>query len=138
MNKLLFAALTSFARAFLVTFVMAVTGILAAPNVSAGVALSIAALLASIVAGLRAIQVFIPQLSFDALLPQPYAAWLDSFARAFLAALVVGAIGLLQAPNLPTDRSVYLAVLIGALSAGVRAIQGLLTSGDQPHEARGF
>lgn len=132
MNKLLFAALTAFGRAFIVTFVMAVTGILAAPNVSSGVALSIAAIVAAIVAGLRAIQVFIPQISFAAFVPQPVAAYLDSFARAFLAALVAGVIGLLEMPDLPTGRSIWLAVIIGALTAGVRAIQGLLTPDDSP------
>jgi len=130
--KLLFAAATAFLRAFGVTFLLAVTGILAAPNVDSAVALSIAALIASIAGGLRAIQVFIPQISFESFVPQPYAAWLDSFTRAFLAALVVAVQGLLAMPELPTDRSVWFAVITGALAAGVRALQGLLTPGESP------
>lgn len=132
MVKLLFAAGTAFLRAFGVTFLLAVTGILAAPNVDAAVALSIAALLASIAAGLRAIQVFIPQLSFSEFVPQPYAAWLDSFTRAALAALVTALAGLLAMPELPTDRSIYFALITGAAAAGVRALQGLLTPGESP------
>lgn len=132
MTKLLFAALTAFGRAFGATFLLAATGIVAAPNVDTAVALSIAALIASIVAGLRAIQVFIPQLSFGSLIPQPYGALADSFARAFLATLVVSVQGLLAMPELPTDRSVWFAAFTGALAAGIRALQGLLTPGESP------
>lgn len=132
MQKLLFAALTAFGRAFGVTFLMAATGIAAAPNVGAAQALSIAALIASIAAGLRAIQVFIPQLSFGSFVPQPYAAWADSFVRAFLASLVVALQGLLAMPELPNDRSVWFAVITGALAAGLRALQGLASPGESP------
>jgi len=134
---LLFAALTAFARAFGVTFLLAVTGILAAPNVDAAVALSIAALIASIAAGLRAIQVFIPQLSFAEFVPQPLAAWFDSFVRAFLAALVTALTGWLAMPDLPTDRAFWYALITGALAAGVRAIQGLLTPQESPAPDKG-
>lgn len=132
MTKLLYAASTAFLRAFAVTFLMAATGIAAAPNVAAAQALSIAALIASVVGGLRAIQVFIPQLSFGSFVPQPIAAWLDSFTRAFLATLVVSVQGLLAMPELPTDRSVWFAALTGALAAGLRALQGLVTPGEAP------
>jgi hypothetical protein len=131
-QKLLFAAGTAFLRAFGVTFLLAATGILAAPNVDAAVALSIAALIASIAAGLRTIQVFIPQLSFGSLVKQPIAGWLDSFTRAFLAALVTALTGWLAMPELPTDRSFWYALITGALAAGVRAVQGLLTPGESP------
>lgn len=138
MVKLLYAAGTAFLRAFGITFLLAVTGILAAPNVAAGVALSVAALIASIAAGLRAIQVFIPQLSFGTFIPQPAAAWVDSFVRAFLAALVVAVAGLLEMPDLPTGRSVWYAAITGALVAGVRALQGLLTPGEAPKPETGI
>jgi hypothetical protein len=130
--KLLYAALTAFGRAFGITFLMAATGIAAAPNVEAAQALSIAALIAAIVAGLRAIQVFIPQLSFASFVPQPFAAWVDSFVRAFLAALAVAVTGLLAMPELPTDRSVWYAAITGALVAALRALQGLATPGESP------
>lgn len=132
MQKLLFAAATAFLRAFGITFLMAATGIAAAPNVEAAQALSIAALIASIVAGLRAIQVFIPKLSFGTFIPQPYGAWADSFLRAFLATLVVSLQGLLAMPEFPTDRSVWFAAITGALAAGLRALQGLVTPGESP------
>lgn len=137
MVKLLYAAGTAFLRAFGITFLMAVTGILAAPNVDAARALSIAALIASIAAGLRAIQVFIPQLSFGSFVRQPVAGWLDSFTRAFLASLVTALAGLLAMPELPNDKSVYFALITGALTAGVRALQGLLTPGESPAPGSG-
>lgn len=138
MTKLLYAAATAFLRAFGATFLLAATGILAAPNVDAAIALSIAALIASIAGGLRAIQVFIPQLSFGSLIPQPWAAWADSFTRAFLATLVVSLEGLLAMPELPNDRSVWLAAITGAVAAGIRALQGLLTPGEQPSPPTGI
>lgn len=132
MTKLLYAAATAFLRAFAITFLMAATGIAAAPNVAAAQALSIAALIASIAGGLRAIQVFIPLLSFSTFIRQPIAAWLDAFVRAFLATLVVSVQGLLAMPELPTDRSVWFAAITGALTAGLRALQGLVTPGEAP------
>lgn len=132
MQKLLFAASTAFLRAFGVTFLFAATGLLAAPNQAALIALSWAALVASLVAGIRAVQVFIPGLSFASLLPQPYAAWVDSFARAFLASFLTLLTGWLAAPDWSTWKSAVLAVLVGAGTSGVRALQGLLTPGEAP------
>jgi len=137
-TKLLYAAATAFLRAFGITFLMAATGIAAAPNVAAAQALSIAALIASIAGGLRAIQVFIPQLTFASFVPQPFAAWIDSFLRAFLATLVVSVQGLLAMPELPTDRSVWFAAITGALTAGLRALQGLVTPQEAPAPATGI
>lgn len=132
MIKLLFAAGTAFLRSFAVAFLVFATGILAAPDLSAAKSLSIAALLASIVAGLRAVQVFVPQVSFAAFVRQPIAAWIDSFSRAALAALFIGVYGVLAAPDLATARSLGLAAVVGALTAGLRALQGFATAGESP------
>jgi len=137
MNKLLFAIMTAYGRAFLVTFLLAATGILTAPDQVSAVALSWAALLASIVAGLRAIQVFIPGISFAGFVSQPIAAWLDAFTLAFLASFITLLTGWLAAPDLSTWKSAVTAVIIGALTAGVRALQGLATPGDMPAPATG-
>lgn len=138
MNKLLFAAMTSFGRVFGVTFLFAVTGILSAPNQDTAVALSWAALVASLVAGLRALQVFVPSVSFAKVMDQPYAAWVDSFARAFLGVFITLLTGWLAAPDWSTWKSGLTAVLIGAVTAGVRALQGLVTPGDVPSPAVGL
>jgi hypothetical protein len=137
MNKLLFAAMTAFGRVFIVTFLLAVTGILTAPNQEAAIALSTAALVGSIVAGLRSIQVFIPQLTFSGLFPQPVAAWVDAFTLAFLASFVTLLTGWLAAPDWSNWKAAVTAVFIGALTSGVRALQGFLTLGDQPTPAVG-
>lgn len=138
MNKLLFAAMTAFGRAFLVVFLFAVTGILNAPNQETAVALSWAALVASIVAGLRAVQVFIPLISWKTLLSQPWASWVDAFTLAFLGSLVTLLTGWLAAPDWSTWKSGLMAVLIGAMTAGVRALQGLATPGDNPVPSTGL
>lgn len=137
MNKFLFAVMTAFGRVFLVTFLLAATGILTAPDLETALGLSFAALIASIVAGLRAIQILIPGLSFAGLLRQPFAAWVDSFVRAFLAVFITLFTGWLVAPDWTTWKSGVTAVVIGALTAGVRALQGFATSGDEPAPALG-
>ena len=138
MNKLLFAAMTAFGRAFLVTFLFAVTGILSATNQETAVALSWAALVASIVAGLRAIQVFVPSISWQSVLPQPIAAWVDAFTLAFLSSFITLLTGWLAAPDFGGWKSTLTAILIGAVTAGARALQGLATPGDNPAPAVGL
>jgi hypothetical protein len=138
MEKLLFAALTSFGRAFAITFIAFAAGILGATNLDSAVALSIAALAASLAAGLRAVQVFIPQLSFAELLPQPWAAYADAFVRMFLASFVTAITGWLAAPDWGTWHAALLGALTGAAVAAVRALQGLLTVGHSPQPAAGL
>lgn len=138
MEKLLYAAGTSFLRAAGAAVLIYVTGILAAPNLDTATSLSIAALLGSLAAGLRAVQVYVPQLSFSEFLSQPWAAWLDSFARAALASLLLTLTGWLAAPDLATWRSAGLAAIVGAIAAGFRALQGLGTPGDQPQPSIGL
>lgn len=137
MEKLLYAAGTSFLRSFAVTFVSFAAGILGATNYSAAVALSIAALAASAAAALRSVQVFVPKLSFATLLAQPWAAYVDAFSRQFLASGIVALAGWLAAPNWGLWHSALLGILTGAAVAGVRAVQGLLTAGQPPSPASG-
>lgn len=138
MEKLLFAAMTAFGRAFAVTFLFAATGLLAAPNLEAAVALSWAALAASLVAGIRAFQVFVPKFSFAAFVAQPYAAWLDSAFRAGLMAFLTGVTGWLAAPDLSTWKAALVGIGVGVGSAVVRALQGLLTPNDVPKQGVGL
>lgn len=138
MEKLLYAAGTSFLRSFAVTFVSFAAGILGATNYSSAVALSIAALAASAAAGLRALQVFVPQLSFATLIAQPWAAYADAFSRQFLSSGIVALAGWLAAPNWGLWHSALLGILTGAAVAGVRAIQGLLTPAETPKKGAGL
>lgn len=138
MQKLLYAAGTSFLRAFGVTFLSFAAGILGATNLGAARALSIAALAASVAAGLRAVQVFVPGISFKALLPLPYAAYVDAFVRTFVATFTVTVAGWLAAPNWGAGKAVLYGALTGAAVAAVRAVQGLVTPGETPVPTNGL
>lgn len=138
MKKLLSAAGRAFIGSFLVSALALSTGILAAPNLNQAFALGVAALFASVAAGVKALQQFVPQLSFGAFVPQPFGAYLDAFLQAGLGAFLVSIVGVLNAPDLATAKSLGLAAVVGALMAGFRALQGLFTPGEHPAPNRGF
>lgn len=137
MTKILERAGASFLRAWVAALIVLLSGILAAPNLTAAYDLGLAALGASIAAGCRALQVFVPQLSFTHLFGQVWGAWADAFTRAFLGTFLTLITGALQAPDLSTARTLATAALVGAVTAGVRALQGLLTKGEWPAPATG-
>jgi hypothetical protein len=141
MLELLSEAGRSFLRAFFGSLLILLPGVLAAPNLDATVGLGVAALIASLAAGLKAIQVFIPQLSFASVLPasvKQYYAIVDSAVRAFIAAFVVSVLGWLAMPDLSVSKSLVVAALVAAVTAAVRAVQGALTPGDVPAPATGL
>lgn len=137
-KDLLSAAGRAFIGAFAVSALALSTGILAAPNLSQAYALGVAALFASVAAGVKALQQFVPQLSFGNYLAQPLGAYLDAFLQAGLGAFLVSLVGVLNAPDLATAKSLALGALVGALMAGFRALQGLVTPGEQPAPSKGF
>jgi len=142
MLALLSEAGRSFIRAFGAALIVLIPGLLTAPNMSVTLSLSVAALIAALTAGLKAVQVFIPKLSFKTLLARTsfaaYYTWVDSFVRAALAAFVVSLLGWLAMPNLDFSRSIVVGLITGALAAGFRAIQGAGTTGDVPAPANGL
>lgn len=141
MLVLLSEAGRSFLRAFAASLLILLPGVLSAPNLNGATGLGIAALIASVAAGLKAIQVFVPQLSFKSLLPAKFRVWgnyVDSFARAFFATLLVSVLGWLAMPALSFERSVLVGLLVGAVTAGFRALQGSLTPGEPPQPQAGL
>lgn len=138
MTSLASAAGRSFLRAFFAALVVLSIGVFDAPNLNRIYALGVAALLGAFAAGLRALTAYVPKLSLVALLGHPYGDWADSFLHGFLAALIVTLIGILGAPDLHTARSLAVAGIIGALNAGVRALQGLGTVGEVPFRTFGI
>ncbi len=139
MTALLERAGASFLRAFGVAFLLLAPGILNAPDQTAAVALSVAALAASIAAGLRTVQEFVPFLTWAALVKQKMiAAWFDSFTRAFVGVFLTFWAGWFAAPEWSTWKSALLAALVGAGTAGLRALQGLLTQGENPAPGSGL
>jgi hypothetical protein len=134
MRGVLSAAGRSFLRAFVASVVLLAPGVLAAPDLNQTKVLGVAALIASLAAGFKALQVFVPQLAFGG----KYGELANSFVRAFLGAFLTSIIGILDAPDLSTLKSVAFAALVGALTAGIRAVQGFFTVGDYPAPQKGF
>ena len=132
MKNVLAQAGREFLRAFGAALIILAPGVLAAPNLDQMFLLGVGALAAALAAGLKAVQAFVPMLSFAEFVSQPLAAWLDAFVRAFLAALLVFLVGLLSAPELHFEKAAIVAALVAAVSAGFRALEGLLTKGEDP------
>ena len=133
-------AALSFARAFGVAFLVASTGILHSPNLVTAKAALLAALVGALAAGFKAVQLYVPKLSFKSLFPAKYvfvAAWVDSFARAFVGTLLTTGVVDLETPNLHFSRALLLSLVVGALTAGLRAVQGFVTKGEQPASQTG-
>lgn len=138
MKELLRQVGREFLKAFGASVVVLAPGVLAAPDLNQAYALGVAALFASVAAAVKAVQVFVPQLSFAEFLPQPVAAWADAFARGFLGAFLVSVVGVLNAPDYATGKAALVAAVVAAAAAGFRALEGLLTKEEQPVPGVGF
>lgn len=125
-------------RAFLAALITYGLGILAAPNLGKMYLFGVAALGAAIVAFLRGIQAYLPKLDFVSYFGSPFGDWADSFLQAFVASLVVTLPGTFGAPDLNTMKSLAVAAILGALNAGLRAVQGLLTTNEFPAKGVGI
>ena len=118
--------------------VVVAPGILAAPNLNRAVALGVAAVMGAIAAGLKAVQIFVPQLSVTAYVRGPAGSLIDSFLRAFLGAFLTSIIGILNMPDLSGAKSLVVGAIVGAFTAGLRALQGALTKGEWPGTKSGI
>lgn len=137
MTKLLSAAGLSFLRAFGASLIVLGPGILAAPDLDRMRLLGWAALAASLAAGLKAVVAYVPALQLGKYLGQPVGPWIDSFIQAFLGTAIVGLTGALGAPDLATGKALATAAIVGAVMAGLRALEGLATPGNSPAPASG-
>lgn len=138
MKTVLANAGRAFLRAFGANIVVLAPGVLAAPNFNQMYLLGVSALASSASAGLRAVQSFVPQLSFSTVLPQPWAAWVDAFTIGGLGAFVVLLADWLGAPSIDTSKAAITAILVGALTAGFRALEGTFTKGESPAPDKGL
>lgn len=137
MKDILAAAGRRFLHAAAAAFIVFVLGMLAAPNLVVDNlrVYGLAFLIAIGAAFLKFVSEVAPFLSVSNYVPDKYkvyAAWVDAFLQAAIAAFVVDAPGIFNAPDLKTAGAVAVAVLIGAITAGVRAIEGLLTPSERP------
>jgi hypothetical protein len=138
MNTLLANAGKAFLKAFLAALLVVAIGISTQPNLNGAVAVGVAGIMASIAAGLAAVQTYVPQLTFAPYLPAPYGSILDSFIRAALGAFVTSIIGILAEPSLAGWKALVVGAIVGALNAGLQAIQGTLTPGQKPVPSYGL
>lgn len=134
MRDLLSAMGRAFLRAFFASGVVLAVGVLSAPNLDAMLSLGVAALIASISAGLKAVQVFVPQLSIAG----KYGEVATVALQAGLAAFLVSLIGLLDAPEFGITRSLLIGAVIAVGTAILRALQGFFTVGESPSPGSGF
>ena len=132
-KNLLSSAGRAFLGAFAVSALALSAGILAAPNFSMGLALGVSAVFASLTSGVKVLQEFVPRLRFGSYVKQPFGAYLDAFTQAGLGAFLASLVGVLQAPDLATAKSLGTAAVVGALMVGFRALQGAVTPGEYPN-----
>lgn len=134
LEKLALAFLKPFASALLVALV----GIGVQPTLRGTVALYLGALVAAAAAGLAALQVYVPNLTFRRWIKDPYGQLLDTFSHGFFPALLISAVGFLHGQDLSAWKAAGSAALIGAFSAGLRLfVQNPLTPGTTPLPTKG-
>lgn len=137
MRTWLSAAGRSFLRAFGANLIVLAPGILAAPTIRGAELLAVAGLAASVACGIRAIQAYIPSLTVAKYLGG-IGVYVDSALRAFAGSLCVTLPGVFMAHSLHTGTALATAALIGAVSAGLRGLQGSLTLGESPWPQHGL
>jgi hypothetical protein len=134
MRVILSAAGRAFLRDFAIAFLAFATGILNAPNYTQAAAIATAGSLAALVAGVRAIRVFIPGISAgiaNALhVPVAFAEVAITGITTILVGFVALAEGVFSAPDLAGGKAAALAGVLGIGTALVRLGQSALTPGE--------
>jgi hypothetical protein len=142
MRSVLSAAGRAAVRDAAIAFLALATGILAAPNYQQAAALAAAASIAALVAGVRAIRVFIPQLATavaNALhVPTAYAEVVLTGITTLLVGFVALVEGVLSAPDLDAGKAAAVAGMLAIGTSLVRAVQAWLTPGETPVPGTGI
>jgi hypothetical protein len=132
MHELLSNAGRAFLKVFGAALLTVAIGISAQPTLHGAVLVGIAGVMAALAAGLGALQTFLPGFTLAAYIKAPYGPIADTFIRGALGAFLTAIIGLLAEPSLSVWHSAIIGVVVGAISAGLRAVQGMLTPGEKP------
>lgn len=140
MKEKLAAAGRRFFHAATAAFFVFLMGLLAAPNLVAdNVRIYGVVFLGAIgAAALRFVAEVFPYVSVAQYVPERYrvyAAWIDAFLQAGVSFFVLNAEGIFNAPDLKAAGALAVAALIGAITAGVRALEGLLTPEERTETA---
>lgn len=138
MQSLLAAAGKAFLKAFAACLVVLAPGIWKAPDLAGAELVAVSALLASVAAGIAALQVYVPLLTVAAYVKPPWGPWIDSFLRTFTSGLIALLPGALLAPDLRTVPGLVAAAVLGAFTLAFHVLQGLLTPGQVPAPAVGL
>jgi uncharacterized membrane protein YhaH (DUF805 family) len=125
-------------KAFLSSLLVVAIGISQQTNLDNAVAIGIAGLMAAFGTLLAVVQTFVPELSLRAYLPGLPGVLSDAFIHAFLGAFIVALIGIFNEPNYSTWHAAIIAAVIGAINVGLRAVQGALTTGEDPSPRTGI
>lgn len=135
-------------RAFLTSALAGATvfipGLLAAPDLKAAGAVALAALIAGGDAGLKALQVFVPQLSVTRLLEKfapglvRFSAPINGALRTFVSGLVVMAVGLLYAQNFGEAKALAIAGVLAAANAAYQFVTSAASKGESPAPEKGL
>lgn len=134
MRVILSAAGRAFLRDFAIAFLAFATGIINAPDYSQAAALAVAGSLASLVAGVRALRVFVPGLT-EAIakalhIPQAYSEAVITGLTTLLVGTLAFVTAALSAPDLETAKAAMLAGVLGIGTALVRVVQAFFTPGE--------
>lgn len=141
MRVILSAAGRAFLRDFVITFLTFAAGILAAPNLRQAGALATAASIAALVAAVRAIRVFVPQMA-DGIasglkMPTAYAEVILTAITTLLMGFITLVEGVLSAPDLQAGKAAAVAGILAIGTALVRVVQAWLTPGETPVPSTG-
>jgi hypothetical protein len=125
-------------RTLLASLIVLAIGVWEAPHLGGKTAVAVAFLIGVIALIVRTIQAWKPAFSFVKYLGHPFGDWADAFLQGFLGTLLVTLTGSFYAPDLHTARAFLVSAIVGAFNAGVRAVQGLLTTNESPAPATGI
>ena len=137
MTSLFSAGARAQLRTLLAGLIVLALGILSAPHVSGREAVAVSFLIGAIALVVRMVQAWKSGFSFVTVLGHPFGDWADSFLQGFLGTLLVTLTGTFYAPDLHTARAFLTSAIVGAVNAGIRAVQGALTTGEFPFRDAG-
>ena len=142
MKTILSAAGRAALRDGLIAFLALASGIWVAPNLDQQKALATAAVIAGLIAAVRAVRAFAPGLATALArmlnVPESYAETVITGLTTLIVAFIVLVEGVLSAPDLATGKSVWVAGLLALGTTATRLLQALFTPGESPAPTRGL
>lgn len=117
----------AFLKVFLPGLIVVAIGVSSQPNLNAAIAVGIAGIIGLLAAALTAIQTYVPQITVRYYIGDPAGRYVDAFLHGFLAAFLTAIIGILNEPSLAGWKSLIVGAIVGAMTAGLQAVEELLS-----------